>query len=356
MTKHRRHLARALWLGLAAWAAGAGILGASARADFITYDPDGPNNPNGTGSLPAQTISGFELSVGNVLGQGAVTAVTNFALNQADGGTRPTTFQTYFQANLAGLINTNGTSVAPAGNNSTFETTVIASLTETVTSFNANTGGTNPQQTVRFALAPTQSSQSFVRFYYDAPPNSNSLAGTGFNDGTLILTGFPIATPDGTGGFAINLNANGSPIVQQFDQFPTNNAASDNYGGKQSVVGNGSSVVQFLVTGTPNPAFFPAGLGLNTRLSFNTSQITPFGSTDPSGAFVGLAGATNGIGGAFVPIIPTLGATNGSSGPDFQFQGDSNVVPVPEPASLTLLGLGLAGAFGYGWRRRKQAA
>jgi len=369
MTKHRRLRARALWLGLAAWAASAGVLGASARADFINYDPDGTSAPNGS-SLPTQTISGFDLSVGNVLAQGS-----NAAVAAAAGGAAPntpaTTFQIYFQANLAGLIDTGGTSVAPTGNNRTFETTVIASVTETVTSFTANTGGTSPQQTLRFAVANTQSPQSFVRFYYDQNPNpgtqpptaaswptqSNNLAGTGFNDGTLILTGFPIATPDGTGGFGVNLASptGVTPVTQRYDQFPDSTAASDNYGGKQSLVGNGSSVIQFLVTGTPDPNFFKTIL---PRLSFNTSQVTPFQSVDPSKLFTALTGAVNGIGGTFTPITPNTGpdspaGTNGFTGTDFQFQADANVVPVPEPASMTLLGLGLAGAFGYGWRKRK---
>jgi len=45
--------------------ASVGLAGASARADFINFDPDGANNPNGTGSLPATTISGFDQAVGN---------------------------------------------------------------------------------------------------------------------------------------------------------------------------------------------------------------------------------------------------------------------------------------------------
>jgi len=58
--------------------ASVGLAGAWARADFINFDPDGANNPNGTGSLPATTISGFDQAVGNALAVGGNAAIANF--------------------------------------------------------------------------------------------------------------------------------------------------------------------------------------------------------------------------------------------------------------------------------------
>jgi len=57
--------------------ASVGLAGAWARADFINFDPDGGNNPNGTGSLPATTISGFDQAVGNALAVGGNAAIAN---------------------------------------------------------------------------------------------------------------------------------------------------------------------------------------------------------------------------------------------------------------------------------------
>ncbi len=53
------------------------LAGAWARADFINFDPDGGNNPNGTGSLPATTINGFDQAVGNMLALGGNAAIAN---------------------------------------------------------------------------------------------------------------------------------------------------------------------------------------------------------------------------------------------------------------------------------------
>ena len=69
-----RHF-KVILLGLMA---SVGLAGAWARADFINFDPDGGNNPNGTGSLPATTISGFDQAVGNALAVGGNAVIANF--------------------------------------------------------------------------------------------------------------------------------------------------------------------------------------------------------------------------------------------------------------------------------------
>jgi len=328
MTSRFSLFAKAMLLGFAAWAAGVGVDGSVARADFITFDPDGANNPNGTGSLaPIPNVTGFDYSVGNFLGQGLVTA------RNAWTPTNPTTFQVYYQAALAGLINTTGT-FAPTGLNSTYEITAVASFTAVVTNVSGNS--------LTFAVAPAASqTNSFLRFFYDqnTATFANNLNGTGFNDGTQILTSNPFASPTSTG----NFTSSTQPPPALFDAF-----APDNYSGKQSVAGNGSDVFTANNVNT-NAAFFVSPA--LSSVSYNTSLVLPFSGTNPSGLFTGL-----GPGG--ITITPSLGNTNGVSGPDYQFQADANIFPntVPEPASMTLLGMGLAGAFGYGWRKRQRTA
>ena len=84
MSPPSRHF-KVILLGLMA---SVGLAGAWARADFINFDPDGANNPNGTGSLPATTISGFDQAVGNALAVGGNAAIANFVAGAYAGRCR----------------------------------------------------------------------------------------------------------------------------------------------------------------------------------------------------------------------------------------------------------------------------
>jgi len=285
-----------------------------AHAAFITFDPDGPAPTN-----PAQTIGGLDWSVGNSLAK---------PLLPLEVGS---TFQLYHQASLAGVINTNGTTVAPAGLNSTFELTTVSSVTAVVTSIAIV--GTNT--TFTYQLAPVQSPNSFVEIWYDNNPGTfaNNLAGTGFNNGTRIFLGGPNPALTNLG------NHTATQQLGLYDQF-----SGDDYGGKQSEIGSGGWSDENTVSST-DPFFFVTQP--ITGMSFNTSMNTPFKETNPSQLFAGLPG------GAPPAILPALGAINGVSGPDFQFQSDANVTfstPIPEPAGA----LGVAGiAYGLLARRRR---
>jgi len=316
MNVKRSGLTKASSIGLVALAA-AMILPGLARADFITFDPDGSAAPN----APV-VIGGFDFSPGNALAVGGVTAI-----NAGAGST----FQLLYQSTLSGLINTAGNTFSPTGLNSTFEITAVASLTEVITNVNTATGR------AEFAVAPVQTN-SFLEIYFDSTPDANPLAGTGFNNGTRIALLNPFASPDGTGSFRRDLNAAGQPITQPLDQFGANN-----YPGITSVTGNGSTVFR----ATPSildPTFFVSSGIL--QFALNTSQILPFGSTDPSALFVGAAGGA-------APAVPQgIGAVNGVTGPNLQLQVDANAFPiVPEPASMVLMSMG--GLFLIGFARRR---
>jgi len=262
-----------------------------AQAAFISFDPDGPGGVNAP-----QTIGGLDWAVGNALRKSSIPLEVG------------STFQQYYQATLAGVINTNGVTVAPAGLNSTFEITAVASVTKVVASVGVN-GQTT---TVVTANAAVQSPYSFFEIWYQAGPNSNSLAGTGYNDGQRIMLATPTSSaPPGTFTFL-------PQSLDTFDQFGAND-----YPGIQSVVGSGGDAYDHAVNSF-DPSFF---LDAIQTMSFNTSLITPFKEQNPSHLFVGVAG------GGAPTIIPLIGTINGASGPDIQLQADGNVTftAIPEP-------------------------
>jgi hypothetical protein len=283
------------------------LLGSSARAGFIDF------NPTGSPSGPVYTIGGIDVAPGSAL------AVDALPLKVGD------TFQRYYQASVSGLINTHGLTFAPPGLQSSYQLTAVASTTEIVTSLNGNGAPAT------FAVAPTQSPHSFFELYYNPAVVANNLAGTGFNVGTLILTLGPSTSP-GEGLFTLATDpTTGKPIISpQFDGF-----THDDYPGISTVIGSGAALIQADVT-FADPAFFKTPL---SEISFNTSLVTPFRQVDPSRLFVGSPG------GGAPNIVPHIGTTNGVDGPDFQFQADANLsfTVIPEPASFIQASLGLLG-------------
>jgi len=284
----------------------------SARAGIINFDADGP------GPAPAQQIAGLDFSVGNILGKGLASVTVG------------STVELYYQATLAGVINTGGVTVAPPGLNGapgapSYEITIVSRSTGIVNGIAGSTLilGLNPVQV-----------NPFVELWFDTTPDANNLAGTGFNDGTRILNG---VTSQAVG----NLTKTADP-AQTFDQFGANN-----YPGLTSVTSTGSELTKVSLLPAPpfggNPAFFLTAM---SDASFNTSMITPFLQVDPSALFAGLPG------GGAPAIVPLLGTINGQSGPDWQLQADANMsfTPIPEPASSALLALTSAALLG---RRRK---
>ena len=319
------------------------VVGPSAKADFFNFDPDGPNNPNGTGSLPAVTISGFDQAVGNALAVGGNAAIQNFI-----GGSGSTTFDLYYQATLQGY--SGGSPPSPQGLNSTFQITFSMKVHELVTGFDPLPGGGG---VATFATAPVQDPSDFLRIYYNGAATTalgnGNLSGLTFQDGQVIFDGTPFAKPGGTGNFAINGNGSGGVLIDTFDKNGTNN-----YPGVNTVVGNGGAVVNVAVNAV-DPTFFVSGAPF-LELRLNSSLVVPFDTVDPSAQFRGKDSAA--ALGPTVPgslVVPNIGSINGANGLDIQFQADANssLTVVPEPSTIMLIGVGLLGAFGYGWRKRR---
>jgi len=309
--------------GLLACAAAAGLSAPAARADIVSFDPDGGAAGNGP-----VAVGSFDFGVGNMLAQGIGPLDTSAGR----------TFQLYSQAALSGLQNANGDPIGINGLGTTFELTAVSSVTYVVDSVITGASGS----TINVSRAGVQAPNSFLEIYYDTAPNANSLAGTGYNDGLRILLASPTAGGNNAGN--ITATATGGVLdVTQFDQFGT-----DNYG-IQSLNTTGSINTAFNVL-SQDPTFFLSPLA---TFQYTTgSTITPFTQTNPSGLFTGSAG------GGAPGVVPVLGTTNGLNGLDFQFQNDGSgsFTVVPEPGSMTLLGLGFAGLLGLRLRRRGAAA
>jgi PEP-CTERM motif len=296
------------------------ILGSSAHGGSIVF------NPTGTAGDPVYSIGGIDPGPGNALAVGALPLAVG------------KTFQLDYQASVSDLISTNGLPLAAPGLTSSYQLTTVGSFTEIVTSLNST--GT----LATFAVAPNQSPNSFFQMYYNPAVVAINLTGTGFNAGTLILSGKPSTTAPSIGIFSLSTTSSGSPVITQFDQF-----LSNHYPQVSSVAGSGSAMLSADVTYF-DPAFFKTPV---SRITFNASLVTPFEQVNPSALFNGLPG------GGAPNVIPQLGTVNGFNGQDFQFQVDSNLSftrsSVPEPASIILAGIGLLGVLGLAaWTRRNK--
>jgi hypothetical protein len=283
---------------LAAAVAAVGLAASAQGASVINFDPDGVG-----GDAAVKPIT-FDFSPGNSLNLGAVGGAPAWDL--------------LFQAKLAALDDSAGNVITGLGLNSKYEITAV--LRTTVVAI-------NPPPALVFQQAPVQT-VNFLEFWYDATPATfaNDLAGTGFNDGTLILSANVSRL---FGSFAVATTV----PPQTFDQHGANN-----YPGLTTVMGAGGVSMQANVT-SYDSTFFLNAPPSDIKLVFaNASDILPFLAVDPSGLFAGLPG------GVPPAVVPAIGPINGLSGPDIQIQSDANaqfIIPLPSAAwaGMSLLGL-----------------
>nr|WP_067297912.1 PEP-CTERM sorting domain-containing protein [Marinobacterium profundum] len=312
-------------------------------ADAIKFDANGDG-------VEILDIGALDWSVGSTLNVDAV----------LPGGV--TTFESYSHAALAATIDTNGTSITPTGLNTLFEVTFITGFTNLITNTvidptTCNAGVCQFKQTITLEEAPVQTVNFFEVYYDDLTDlsglQSNALTGLGYGDGQLILSG---SLFDVSGNFTATVSFNDldnsgtfsagdTLITSLLDQFIV-----DNWGGQQTISGEGATSLQATVT-FQDTNFFITGLATFLQeMFFNTSNVIPFDESNPSNSYDNGAGGTFNTGDGSVDI----GQFNGLSGPDILLQTDSNnsfttVTEVPEPSTVLLFALGLL-FLGFGSR------
>jgi hypothetical protein len=172
--------------------------------------------------------------------------------------------------------------------------------------------------------APAVGTPNFFEIWVSTP-DSDMLAGTGFNNSHRILFGQVTGT---IGSLATQAQCNGGGATAQFDQFPS--VGDNDYPGVTTVCGVGGTSISVQVISADImyfPDFTPTTVATLIAL-FNTSNITPFQQANPSHLFVDDSAGFNPplIPGA--SIAPNLGAVNGglqsNATLDFQNQADAN--------------------------------
>lgn len=313
---------------------------APVSADTISFDPDGG------GALAARDIDSLDWAPGNAVGVGVTAA-----------SPQDTTFQLFYQANLAVALDSNGqvayvNNTGAAGTQDAF--TLVLGFQETIssTTFNPGTNTGNLQ----FAFAP--GGANFFQIYANDVIGSN-LSGACFVCGTLVMSGSIL--PDG---FVSNFSALATPPTTPLDGA----GGSNNYPGVTTIAGTGSVTLTGSVA-SYDTAYFN-GLG-NSTIVFafaNANTNLPFLQADPSACFFattstgGLNPACGGTGGQ-TGVAPFVGVgqvdpVNGVSGPNIMFQADGNAsfttAAIPEPSALLLLGMGLLGSAAARKRQKNQ--
>jgi hypothetical protein len=325
----------ALALGLAA--------GAATATAPIVFDT------NGAAAGGQILVESFDWAPGNALADNSVVD---------QGGN--ISFDLLAHATLSSFL-FNGNPIADTGLGSAYEITLVVGFRENATAILLNTDA-DPfvERGINLFTGVTTGPDiiNFFEVYYDTSIDANALGGTGYNDGTQILSGAIVNSngiftaffsPPGTLENTNSVLANTVAVAPGYTYNALDNRDANNYPGQATVDGTGQTNIDVEVLSQDNNYFVTALQSLLIDILLDTSNGLPFKNVNPSGAF------TNVAGGGAPAVNPFLGTINGQlpsnlaiigagiAGTDTQFETDGKMSfnPVPAPAPLALFGIGL---------------